>query len=119
MSGFTGNYYYGVPNVNQSRISTRTLGNIQGGGFNMYNTSIILQSTGPGVPTNIQTTNTQTPTNIQTTTTQVPTNTQTTTPLIPIITQTTTPHVPVSNVTTLLNIGQMVTTSVGTTIGVT
>ena len=58
MSGFTGNYYYGVPNVNRSRILIRTLGNIQGGGFNMYNTSTITQ-----VPTNTQTTTTQVPTN--------------------------------------------------------
>ncbi len=28
MSGFTGNYYYGVPNVNRSRIPIKTLGNI-------------------------------------------------------------------------------------------
>jgi len=76
MSGFTGNYYYGVLNVNRSRIPTRTLGNIQGGGFNMYNTSTILQSTGPGIPTNTQTTNIQTPTSIQTTTTQLLMNTQ-------------------------------------------
>jgi len=66
MSGFMGNYYYGVPNVNRSRIPTRTLGNIQGGGFNMYNTSTIIQ-----VPTSIQTTTTQVLTNTQITTTQV------------------------------------------------
>ena len=41
MSGFMENYYYGVPNVNRSRIPTRILGNIQGEGFNMYNTSTI------------------------------------------------------------------------------
>ncbi len=63
MSGFTGNYYYGIPNVNRSRILTRTLENIQGGGFNMYNTSTILQTTEPGIPTNIQTTIPQVPTN--------------------------------------------------------
>ena len=32
MSGFTGNYYWGVPNVNRSRISVRTLESIQEGG---------------------------------------------------------------------------------------
>ncbi len=75
MSGFTGNYYYEVPNVNRNRIPTRTLGNIQGGGFNMYNTSTILQSTGPEIPINTQNINIQTPTSTQTTATQVSTNT--------------------------------------------
>src|SRR6266508_95975 len=79
MSGFTGNYYCRVPNVNQSRIPVRILGNIQsGGGFAMYNTSTI----------------TQIPTNTQTTTPQVPTSTQSTTSPVPVITQTTTPQVP-------------------------
>src|SRR6266542_4339188 len=32
MSGFTGNYYWGVPNVNRSRIPVKTLGTIQEGG---------------------------------------------------------------------------------------
>ncbi len=45
MSGFTGNYYWEVLNVNRSRIPVRTLGSIQEGGqprgFNMYNTSTI------------------------------------------------------------------------------
>src|SRR6266540_1038371 len=50
MSGFMGNYYYGIPNVNRSRIPTRILKNIQGGGYNMYNTSTIMQ-----IPTNTQT----------------------------------------------------------------
>src|SRR6266536_5403348 len=49
MSGFTGNYYYRVSNVNRSRILIRTLGSIQEGGFNMYNTSTIIQ-----IPTNTQ-----------------------------------------------------------------
>src|SRR6266542_4144766 len=41
MSGFTGNYYWGVSNVNRSRIPVRTLGSIQSGdgGFAIYNTS--------------------------------------------------------------------------------
>src|SRR6266540_1109543 len=85
MSGFIGNYYYGVPNVNRSRILTRTLRNIQGGGFNMYNTSIITQ-----IPTNTQTTTTQVPTSTQTTTLPIPIITQTTVLPTPIITQTTT-----------------------------
>src|SRR6266540_3371600 len=66
MSGFTGNYYWGVSNVNRSRIPVRTMGSIQEGGqpggFNMYNTSTI---------------------------TQIPTNTQTTTPVVPTSTQAT------------------------------
>ncbi len=60
MSGFTGNYYWGAPNVNRSRIPVRTLGTIQEGGqpggFNLYNTSTI---------------------------TQIPISTQTTTPIVP------------------------------------
>src|SRR6266542_2271727 len=68
MSGFTGNYYWGIPNVNRSRIPVRTLGIIQEGGqpggFNMYNTSTI---------------------------TQIPTSTQTTTPVVLTSTQTTLP----------------------------
>src|SRR6266498_1743784 len=71
MSGFTGNYYWGVPNVNRSRISVRILGSIQEGGqpggFNMYNTSTITQ-----IPTNTQTTTPIVPTGTQ------PSNTQTT-----------------------------------------
>src|SRR6266508_235734 len=69
MSGFTGNYYWGVPNVNRSRIPVRTLGSIQEGGqpggFNMYNTSTITQiltstqTTTPVVPTGTQPANTQ------------------------------------------------------------
>src|SRR6266498_293358 len=115
MSGFTGNYYWGVPNVNQSRIPVRTLGTIQEGGqlrgFNMYNTSTITQ-----IPTNTQTTTPAIPTSTQAT---LPINTQTTTPPISTITQTTTPQVPVSNVTTLPNILQTITTPVGTTTGIT
>src|SRR6266498_2021988 len=69
MSGFTGNYYWGVPNVNHSRIPVRTLGTIQEGGqpggFNMYNTSTIIQT-----PTSTQNTQTTTPS-------QMPTNTTT------------------------------------------
>src|SRR6266498_3264657 len=76
MSGFTGNYYWGVPNVNRSRIPVRTLGTIQEGGqqggFNLYNTSTITQ-----IPTNTQTTTPVAPLNTQTT---PPINTQTTTP---------------------------------------
>src|SRR6266542_1867418 len=122
MSGFTGNYYWGVPNVNRSRIPVRTLGTIQEGGqpggFNMYNTSTITQ-----IPTNTQTTTPVVPTNTQTTTTQVinppASNTQTTTPLISTTTQTTTPQIPVSNVTTLPNILHTTTTPVGTMTGAT
>ncbi len=43
ISGFSRNYYYRIPNVNRSRIPIRILENIQGGGFNMYNTSTITQ----------------------------------------------------------------------------
>src|SRR6266542_1946793 len=116
MSGFTGNYYWGVPNINRSRIPVRTLGTIQEGGqpggFNIYNTSTITQ-----ILTNTQTTTPAVPTSTQTT---LPTNTQTTTtPLVPISTQTTTPQVPVNNVTTLPNIVQTTTTPVGTTTGAT
>src|SRR6266498_2085045 len=107
MSGFTENYYWGVPNVNRSRIPIRTLGTIQEGGqlggFNLYNTSTI----------------TQIPTNTQTTTPAVPTNTQNITPPASTTTQTSTPQVPVSNVTTLPNILQTTTTPVGTTTGAT
>src|SRR6266540_4340724 len=103
MSGFSGNYYYRVLNVNRSRILTKTLENIQGEGFNMYNTSTITQ-----VPTNTQTTTTQTPTITQTTTTSTPVNTQTTT----------TSQVSASS-TTLPNIGQTVITPVGTITGAT
>src|SRR6266498_2564272 len=107
MSGFTGNYYWGVPNVNRSRIPVRTLGTIQEGGqprgFNMYNTSTI----------------TQILTNTQTTTLIVPMSTQTTIPPTSTSTQTTTPQVPVSNVTTLLNILNTTTIPVGTTTGAT
>ncbi len=82
MSGFTGNYYWGVPNVNRSRIPVRTLGTIQEegqpGGFNMYNTSTITQ-----ILTNTQTTTPAVPTSTQAT---LPINTQTTTPLISTIT---------------------------------
>src|SRR6266540_3467475 len=107
MSGFTGNYYWGVPNVNRSRIPVRTLETIQEGGqpegFNMYNISTITQ-----ILTSTQTTTPAVPTSTQ------PTSTQ------PLITQTTTtPQVPVSNVTTLPNILQTTTTPVGTTTGVT
>src|SRR6266498_2807378 len=113
MSGFTGNYYWGVPNVNRSRIPVRTLGTIQEGGqpggFNMYNTSTITQ-----ILTNIQTTTPVVPTSTQVT---LPINTQTTTPLVPTSTQTTTPQVLVSNVTTLPNILNTTTTPVGTTTG--
>src|SRR6266542_3147002 len=74
MSGFTGNYYWGVPNVNRSRIPVRTLGTIQeggqSGGFNQYNTSTITQ-----IPTSTQTTTPIVPTSTQTT---LPINTQTT-----------------------------------------
>ena len=105
MSGFTGNYYWGIPNINQSRIPVRTLGTIQEGGqpegFNMYNTSTI----------------TQILTSTQTTTPVVTTSTQTTQPTS-TTTQTTTPQVPVSNITTLPNILQTTTTPVGTTTGV-
>src|SRR6266508_25991 len=105
MSGFTGNYYWGVPNVNRSRIPVRTLGTIQEGGqpggFNMYNTSTITQ-----IPTDTQTTTPVVPTGTQ------PSNTQTTT-------QTSTPQVPVSSVTTLPNILNTTTTPVGTTTGAT
>src|SRR6266508_5750690 len=99
MSGFTGNYYWGVPNVNRSRIPVRTLGTIQEGGqpggFNMYNTSTITQ-----IPTSSQTTTPVVPTSTQ------PSNTQNTTitPPVSTTTQTSTPQVPVSNVTTLPNI---------------
>src|SRR6266498_1551253 len=112
MSGFTGNYYWGVPNVNHSRIPVRTLGSIQEGGqpggFNIYNTSTITQ-----LPTSTQTMTPIVPTGTQ------PTSTQTTTPPTSIISQTTTPQVPVSNVTTLPNILQTTTTPVGTTTGAT
>src|SRR6266508_4514452 len=111
MSGFTGNYYGGVPNVNRSRIPVRTLGTIQEGGqpggFNMYNTSTITQ-----ILTNTQTTTPIVPTGTQ------PTNTQTTPPTS-TTTQTTTPQVPVSDVTTLPNILNTTTTPVGTTTGAT
>src|SRR6266540_2436870 len=114
MSGFTGNYYWGVPNVNRSRIPVRTLGTIQEGGqpggFNLYNTSTITQ-----IPTSTQTTTPITPTSTQTT---LPTNTQTTPP-VSTTTQTTTPQIPVSNVTTLPNILRITTTPVGTTTGAT
>src|SRR6266511_3374225 len=90
MSGFTGNYYWGVPNVNRSRIPVRTLGTIQEegqpGGFNMYNTSTITQ-----IPTNTQTTTPVVPTSTQ------PSNIQTSTPPTFTTTQTSTPQVPVSN----------------------
>ena len=76
MSGFTGNYYYGVPNVNRSRIPTRILGNIQGEGFNMYNTSTI---------------------------TQVPISSQTTTPNVPVSNVTTLPNI-AQTTTTLVGI---------------
>ena len=114
MSGFTGNYYWGVPNVNRSRIPVRTVGTIQErgqpGGFNMYNTSTITQ-----IPTSSQTTTPVVPTSTQ------PSNTQNTasTPPVSITTQTSTPQVPVSNVTTLPNIAQTTTTPVGTTTGAT
>src|SRR6266536_3623508 len=100
MSGFTGNYYWGVPNVNRSRIPVRTLGTIQEGGqpggFNMYNTSTITQ-----IPTNTQTTTPVVPISTQST---PPTNTHTPTPPTSTTNQTTTPQIPVSNVTTLPNI---------------
>src|SRR6266508_923158 len=112
MSGFTGNYYGGVPNVNRSRIPVRTLGTIQEGGqpggFNMYNTSTITQ-----ILTSTQTTTPVVPTSTQAT---PPTNTQTTTPPV---SATSTSQVPVSNVTTLPNILQTTTTPVGTTTGAT
>src|SRR6266542_621599 len=114
MSGFTGNYYWGVPNVNRSRIPVRTLGTIQEGGqpggFNMYNTSTITQ-----IPTSSQTTTPVVPTSTQ------PSNTQNTTitPPVSTTTQTSTPQVPVSNVTTLPNILNTTTTPVGTTTGAT
>src|SRR6266540_328086 len=115
MSGFTGNYYWGVLNVNRSRIPVRTLGMIQEGGqpggFNMYNTSTITQ-----IPTSTQTTTPAVPTSTQTT---PPINTQTTTPPTSTTTQTSTPQVPVSNMTTLPNILQTTTTPVGTTTGAT
>src|SRR6266540_527412 len=122
MSGFTGNYYWGVPNVNRSRIPVQTLRSIQEGGqpggFNMYNTSTITQ-----IPMNTQTTIPVVPTNTQTTTTQIinppVSNTQTTTPPTSTTTQTTTPQILVSNVTTLPNILQTPTTPVGTTTGAT
>src|SRR6266508_3478343 len=111
MSGFTGNYYGGVPNVNRSRIPVRTLGTIQEGGqpggFNMYNTSTITQ-----IPTSSQTTTPVVPTGTQ------PSNTQNTPP-VSTTTQTSTPQVPVSNVTTLPNILNTTTTPVGTTTGAT
>src|SRR6266542_2100250 len=67
MNGFTGNYYWEVPNVNRSRIPVRTLGTIQkGGGFNLYNTSTITQ-----IPTNTQTTTPTVPTGTQPTNTQM------------------------------------------------
>src|SRR6266542_2500908 len=115
MSGFTGNYYWGVPNVNRSRIPVRTLGTIQEGGqpggFNMYNTSTITQ-----IPTNTQTTTPAVPTGTQPT---PPINTQTTTPPVSTTTQTSTPQVPVSNVTTLPNILNTTTTPVRMTTGAT
>src|SRR6266498_2802087 len=117
MSRFTGNYYWGVPNVNRSRISVRTLGSIQEGeqpgGFNMYNISTITQiptntqTTTPIVPTSTQTTP---PTSISTQTTTLPTSTST---------QTTIPQVPVSNVITFPNVLNTTTTPVGTTTGAT
>src|SRR6266496_2714116 len=110
MSGFTGNYYWGVPNVNRSRIPVRTLGTIQEGGqpggFNMYNTSTITQ-----IPTNTQTTTLIVPTSTQTTSI----TTQIITPPVSTTTQTSTPQVSVSNVTTLPNILQTTTTPVGIT----
>src|SRR6266508_3429639 len=116
MSGFTGNYYWGVPNVNRSRIPVRTLGSIQEGGqpggFNMYNTSTITQ-----IPTNTQTTTPVVPTGTQPSNTQ--TTTQTDTLPVSTTTQTSTPQVPVSNVTTLPNILNTITTPVGTTTGAT
>ncbi len=110
MSGFTGNYYWGVPNVNRSRIPVRTLGTIQEGGqpggFNIYNTLTITQ-----VPTSTQTTiPSQMPTN---------TTTQIITPPVSTTTQISTPQVPVSNVTTLPNILQTITIPVGTMTGAT
>src|SRR6266498_2685000 len=116
MSGFTGNYYWGVPNVNRSRIPVRTLETIQEGGqpggFNMYNTSTITQ-----IPTNTQTTTPVAPTSTQAT---LPIITQTTTtPTSTGAQTTTTPQVPVSNVTTLPNILQTTTIPVGTTTGTT
>src|SRR6266540_3961776 len=119
MSGFTGNYYWGVSNVNRSRIPVRTMGSIQEGGqpggFNLYNTSTITQ-----IPTNTQTTISAVPTSTQAI---LPINTQTITQtitlLVSINTQTSTPQVPVSNVTTLPNRLQTTTTPVGTTTGAT
>src|SRR6266498_1480861 len=112
MSGFTGNYYWEIPNVNRSRIPIRTLGTIQEGGqpggFNMYRTSTITQ-----ILTNTQTTTPVVPTNTQPT---LPISTQPTPPTS-TSTQTTTPQVPVSNVTTLPNILNTTTTPVGTTTG--
>jgi len=86
MSGFIGNYYWGVPNVNRSRILVRTLGGIQGESFDIHNTSTITQ-----ILTNTQTTTTQStftllPSNTQNTTTMTPVVTQTTIPLILVIT---------------------------------
>src|SRR6266540_2229298 len=116
MSGFTGNYYWGVPNVNRSRIPVRTLGTIQEegqpGGFNMYNTSTITQ-----IPTSTQTTTPVVPTSTQPSNTQ--TTTQIVTPPVSTTTQTSIPQVLASNVTTLPNILQTTTTPVGTTTGAT
>src|SRR6266498_3692038 len=113
MSGFIRNYYWGVSNVNRSRIPVRILGSIQEGGqlggFNMYNTSTITQ-----IPTNTQTT---TPAVLTSTQATISINTQTTTPPISTVTQTTTPQVLVSNMTTLSNILQTTTIPVGTTTG--
>ncbi len=107
MSGFIGNYYWGVPNINQSRIPVRTLGSIQkggqSGGFNTYNTSTITQ-----ILTSTQTT----------TTPQIPINTITQT-VTPPVSTTATSQVPVSNMTTLPNILQTTTTPVETMIGAT
>src|SRR6266498_1284322 len=114
MSGFTGNYYWGVPNVNRSRIPVRTLGTIQEGGqpggFNLYNILTITQ-----IPTNTQTTTSAVPTNTQPPNTQ--TTTQTIIPPVSTSTQTSIPQVPVSNITTLPNIAQITTTPVRTTTG--
>src|SRR6266542_61167 len=120
MSGFTENYYWGVSNVNRSRIPVKTLGTIQEGGqpggFNMYNTSTITQ-----IPTSTQNTQTTTPVALTSTQTTTPANTTTqiVTPPVSTTTQTTTPQVPVSNVTILLNILQTTTTPVGTMTGAT
>src|SRR6266498_4004073 len=115
MSGFTGNYYWRVPNVNRSRIPVRTLGTIQKGGqprgFNLYNTSTIIQ-----IPTSSQTTTPAVPTSTQAT---LPIITQTITPPVSTTTQTSTTQVPASNVTTLPNILQTTTTPIGTTTGAT